>query len=122
MNKKEVGLENLAKIDGAAAKPVFEALKDIAPDLNDMMLEFGFGTIYNRDGLDSKQREMITITTLLTQGGCENQLRVHIQASLNVGLTEKEIVETFIHCVPYVGFPRVLNAVFSAKEVFAGQK
>lgn len=122
MNKKEVGLENLAKIDGAAAKPVEEALQDIAPDLNDMMLEFVWGDVYNRGVLDFKQREMITITTLLTQGGCENQLRVHIQASLNVGLTEKEIVETFIHCVPYVGFPRVLNAVFSAKEVFAGQK
>lgn len=122
MNKKEVGLENLAKIDGVAAKPVEEALQDIAPDLNDMMLEFVWGDVYNRGVLDFKQREMITITTLLTRGGCENQLRVHIQASLNVGLTEKEIVETFIHCVPYVGFPRVLNAVFSAKEVFAGQK
>ena len=69
-----------------------------------------------------KQREMITITSLLTQGGCENQLRVHIQASLNVGLTQEEIIETFIHCVPYVGFPRVLNAIFVAKEIFTDGK
>lgn len=48
MNKKEIGLENLAKIDGAAAKPVEEALKDIAPDLNDMMIKFAFGTIFVR--------------------------------------------------------------------------
>lgn len=118
MNKKEIGLKNLAEIDGAAAEGVFEALKDIAPDLNDMMLEFAFGTIYDRKCLDFKQREMITITSLLTQGGCENQLRVHIQASLNVGMTQEEIVETFIHCASYVGFPRVLNAIFVAKEVF----
>ncbi len=118
MNKKEIGLENLAKIDGQAAESVFEALKDIAPDLNEMMLEFAFGTVYDRGVLDFKQREMITITSLLTQGGCENQLRVHIQAALNVGLAQTEIVETFIHCVPYVGFPRVLNAVFIAKEIF----
>jgi 4-carboxymuconolactone decarboxylase len=122
MNKKEIGLANLAKIDGAAAESVFEALKDIAPDLNDMMLEFAFGTIYSRDVLDFKQREMITIASLMTQGGCENQLRVHIQASLNIGLTQEEIVETFIHCVPYVGFPRVLNAVFIAKEIFRKEK
>lgn len=122
MNKKEIGLKNLAKIDGAAAKPVEEALKDIAPDLNDMMIKFAFGTIYNRGVLDFKQREMITITSLLSQGGLENQLRVHIQASLNVGLTQEEIVETFIHCIPYVGFPKVLNAIFIAKEIFTDEK
>ncbi|MDT2868511.1 carboxymuconolactone decarboxylase family protein [Lactococcus lactis] len=122
MNKKEIGLKNLVKIDGAAAEVVFDSLKDLAPDLNDMMLEFAFGTIYDRGVLNFKQREMITITSLLTQGGCENQLRVHIQASLNVGLTQEEIIETFIHCVPYVGFPRLLNAIFVAKEIFTDRK
>ena len=122
MNRKEIGLKNLAKIDGAAAEVVFDSLKDLAPDLNDMMLEFAFGTIYEREVLNFKQREMITITSLLTQGGCENQLRVHIQASLNVGLTQEEIIETFIHCVPYVGFPRILNAIFVAKEIFTDRK
>ena len=122
MNKKEIGLKNLVKIDGAAAEVVFDSLKDLAPDLNDMMLEFAFGTIYEPGVLNFKQREMITITSLLTQGGCENQLRVHIQASLNVGLTQEEIIETFIHCVPYVGFPRVLNAIFVAKEIFTDRK
>ncbi|WP_428815970.1 carboxymuconolactone decarboxylase family protein [Lactococcus lactis] len=122
MNKKEIGLKNLAKIDGAAAEVVFDSLKDLAPDLNDMMLEFAFGTIYERGVLNFKQREMITITSLLTQGGCENQLRVHIQASLNVGLTQEEIIENFIHCVPYVGFPRILNAIFVAKEIFTDRK
>lgn len=72
--------------------------------------------------LDFKQREMITITSLLSQGGLENQLRVHIQASLNVGLTQEEIIETFIHCIPYVGFPKVLNAIFIAKEIFTDEK
>ncbi|WP_242327226.1 carboxymuconolactone decarboxylase family protein [Lactococcus lactis] len=122
MNKKEIGLKNLAKIDGAAAEVVFDSLKDLAPDLNNLMLEFAFGTIYERGVLNFKDRELITITSLLTQGGCENQLRVHIQASLNVELTQEEIIETFIHCVPYVGFPRVLNAIFVAKEIFTDRK
>lgn len=122
MNKKEIGLKNLAKIDGAAAEVVFDSLKDLAPDLNNLMLKFAFGTIYERGVLNFKDREMITITSLLTQGGCENQLRVHIQASLNVGLTQEEIIETFIPCAPYVGFPRVLNAIFVAKEIFTDRK
>ena len=122
MNKKEIGLKNLAKIDGAAAEVVFDSLKDLAPDLNNLMLKFAFGTIYERGVLNFKDRELITITSLLTQGGCENQLRVHIQASLNVGLTQEEIIETFIHYAPYVGFPRVLNAIFVAKEIFKKKK
>lgn len=122
MNKKEIGLKNLAKIDGAAAEVVFDSLKDLAPDLNNLMLKFAFGTIYERGVLNFKDRELITITSLLTQGGCENQLRVHIQASLNVGLTQEEIIETFIHYAPYVGFPRVLNAIFVVKEIFTDRK
>ena len=77
---------------------------------------------HERGVLNFKDRELITITSLLTQGGCENQLRVHIQASLNVGLTQEEIIETFIHYAPYVGFPRVLNAIFVAKEIFTDRK
>ncbi|MGV8956723.1 carboxymuconolactone decarboxylase family protein [Lactococcus lactis] len=122
MNKKEIGLKNLARIDGVAAEVVFDSLKDLATDLNNLMLKFAFGTIYERGVLNFKDREMITITSLLTQGGCENQLRVHIQASLNVGLTQEEIIETFIHYAPYVGFPRVLNAIFVAKEIFTDRK
>jgi 4-carboxymuconolactone decarboxylase len=52
-------------------------------------------------------------------GGCESQLEVHINGSLNVGIEAKKIIEIFIQCVPYVGFPRVLNAVNVAKKVFA---
>lgn len=48
MNKKEIGLKNLAKIDGAAAEVVFDSLKDLAPDLNNLMIKFAFGTIYER--------------------------------------------------------------------------
>ena len=61
---------------------------------------------------------MITITSLLVQGDTSPQLRVHINGALNVGLTKEEIIETFIQTIPYGGFPRVLNAVNVAKEVF----
>lgn len=113
----EIGLKKLNEIDGNAGKNVIESLKDISPDIGKYIVEFAFGEIYTRSHLDLKQRELITLSSLLTQGGCENQLKVHISAAINVGLTKEEIIETFIQCIPYVGFPKVLNAVFVAKEL-----
>lgn len=113
------GLEKLNEIDGAQGEAVMQALADIAPDLGKYIIGFAFGEIYQRPHLDVRQRELITLAALAAQGGCEKQLRVHIHASLNVGLRREEIVETFIQCVPYLGFPKALNAVFVAKDVFA---
>ena len=75
--------------------------------------------IYPRKELNLQEREMITITSLLTAGGCEPQLEVHINGSLNVGIAPENIIETFIQCIPYTGFPKVLNAIFVAKKIFA---
>ena len=122
MTKLDDGLEMLSKVDGAAGLRVGEALADIAPDVTDLMLEFVFGDIYKRPGLDLKQRETVTLASLLTQGDTAGQLEVHIHAALNVGLTQKEIVEIFIQCIPYTGFPRVLNAIYVAKKIFAEEK
>ena len=117
--KFKVGEEWLQKIDGVAGKKVMESLADIAPDLGRFIIEFAFGDIYSREGLSLQEREIITITSLLTQGGCEAQLDVHINGSLNVGISPEKNIETFIQCMPYVGFPRVLNATFVAKKIFA---
>jgi 4-carboxymuconolactone decarboxylase len=120
MDKKrfEKGWENLMKIDGEGGKRVIDSLMDIAPDLGNYVVEFAFGDIYSREGLDLQQRQLITISSLTTQGGCEPQLNVHINAALNVGLSPKQVVEAIIHCIPYTGFPRVLNAIFVAKQIF----
>jgi len=112
------GYEKLMEIDGEGGAGVIESLKDIAPDLGAYIIEFGFGDIYSREGLDLKQKELVTLACLTAQGGCEPQLTVHLNASLNVGLTPPEIVEALMSCIPYTGFPRVLNAVFTAKKVF----
>ena len=97
---------------------MIESLETIAPNVGRYILEFAFGDIYNSDTLSFREREIVTITSLLTQGDTKNQLMVHINGSLNVGITEEEIIEIFTHCIPYVGFPRVLNAITRAKEVF----
>ncbi len=114
----EKGKEQLKQIDGAGGENVIHSLEDIAPDLGRYIIEFAFGDIYPRTGLTLLEKEMITITSLLTSGGCGPQLEVHINGALNVGISPEKIIETFIQCIPYVGFPRVLNAVFTAKKGF----
>ena len=122
MTKFEIGSEQLKKIDGAGGEAVINSLKDIAPDIGKFIVEFAFGDIYTRPRLTLQEREMITITALLAVGGCESQLKVHINGALNVGISPARVVETFIQCVPYVGFPRVLNGIFTAKEIFDERK
>lgn len=117
-NRFENGMKQLKKIDGVGGENVLRSLADIAPDLGNFIIEFAFGDIYTRESLSLEEREMITISSLLTLGGCEAQLDVHINGALNVGITPEKIVETFIQCIPYTGFPKVLNAVFVAKKIF----
>lgn len=116
------GWELFQQVDNAGGEAVIDSLSGIAPDLGRYIVEFAFGDIYAREGLSLQERELVTIASLLTAGGCEPQLRVHLNGALNVGISPEKIVETIIHCVPYVGFPRVLNAVSTAKEVFASRE
>lgn len=113
------GMEQLRTIDGKGGENVIKSLEDIAPDLGKFIVEFAFGDIYTREGLTTEEREMITLSSLLTAGGCEPQLEVHIGGALNVGISPEKVIETFLQCIPYTGFPKVLNAVFVAKKVFA---
>jgi 4-carboxymuconolactone decarboxylase len=95
-----------------------ENLKDIAPDVSRFMIEFTYGDVYTRPGLDNKQRALVTISSLVTQGTLP-QLELHLNTGLTAGLTPEEIIEVFIHLLSYTGFPRVLNAIDVAKKVFA---
>ena len=115
----ELGSETLKEIDGIGGENVIQSLQDIAPDVGKYIIEFAFGDVYTRPELNMQEREMITITSLLTTGDCEPQLEVHINGSLNVGLSPEKIIETFIQCIPYTGFPKVLNAIYTAKKIFA---
>ena len=81
-------------------------------------IECGFGDIYSRPQLDLRTREIATIASLATLGCAQPQLKVHIEAALNVGCTREEIVEVFMQMALYAGFPAALNALFAAREIF----
>lgn len=117
----ERGKRALAEIDGAAGDKVVEALADIAPDFARYLFEFPFGDIYSRPGLDLRSREIATIAALTALGNAAPQLKVHIEAGLNVGITREEVVEIIMQMAVYAGFPAALNGLFAAKEVFAAR-
>ncbi|WP_338639579.1 carboxymuconolactone decarboxylase family protein [Burkholderia pyrrocinia] len=112
------GWNKLKEIDGEVGERVIAALALIAPDFGRLLVEFGFGDIYSRPQLDLKAREIATIAALAALGNAQPQLKVHIEAALNVGCTRDEIVEVFMQMAVYAGFPAALNALFAAQEVF----
>ncbi|QTD91211.1 carboxymuconolactone decarboxylase family protein [Burkholderia anthina] len=113
------GWNKLKEIDGEVGERVIAALAPIAPDFGRLLVEFGFGDIYSRPQLDLKSREIATIAALAALGNAQPQLKVHVEAALNVGCTRDEIVEVFMQMAVYAGFPAALNALFAAHEVFA---
>lgn len=118
-SRLERGQRALSEIDGKGGENVVASLADIAPDFARYLIEFPFGDIYSRPGLDLRSREIATIAALTALGNAAPQLKVHIAAGLNVGLSRTEIVETIMQMAVYAGFPAALNGLFAAKEVFA---
>lgn len=117
-DKYKRGLELLEKVSPGASKRTAESLNDIAPDMVRYMMEFVFGEISSRPGLDMKFREITAMSALAALGTAPNQLKIHIKGALNCGCTREEIVEVLIQVLVYAGFPAALNGIRLAKEVF----
>jgi len=112
------GLKNLEKIHPEASKALIESLKNIAPDLGRFVVEFAYGDVYGREGLDLKSRQIATLAALIALGDTKPELKDHIKGALNVGCNRQEIIEVIIQMAVYAGFPRAINGISTAKEVF----
>ncbi|MDY9923815.1 carboxymuconolactone decarboxylase family protein [Methanobacterium sp.] len=112
------GVEWLGKLDPNQVQLLEETFQDIAPDLMEFVVGFGYGDIYSRKNLGPKLRQIATIAALTCMGTAQPQLAFHIRAGLKVGLTREEITETIILMVVYGGFPAAINGINTAKEVF----
>ena len=117
-NSYEQGIAVLQKMVSKETLENMSGMKNISPDFWNMIVGFGFGDVYGREGLSLTQREIITLTTLITQGAFD-QLEVHIRAALKVGLTKNEIIEIIIQCSAYCGFPKAVQAMGIAGGIFA---
>jgi len=117
-DRYQKGWDTLSKVNGKSGEQILAKLKEISPDMARMVIEFPFGDIYSRPGLDLKTRELLTIASLTTLGFPQGELKAHINNALNAGCTKQEILEVMIQMSVYAGFPAALNALFSAQEVF----
>jgi 4-carboxymuconolactone decarboxylase len=95
------GAQVLAAVDGEGGQSVVDALADIAPALAHHVVSYAFGDVYARPRLTHAQRQLVTLGMLTALGGCEAQLEVRVNASLNIGLTPTEIVEAITHTAVY---------------------
>lgn len=86
-------------------------------NINRWLADNCFGDYYTRNGLNDQEREMITFCFLLAQGGCENQLRGHTAGNFGVGNGREKLYSVVEQCLPYVGYPRSLNAMNIIDEV-----
>lgn len=117
-DRYQKGWETLGKINSEAGQRILDLLKDISPDMARLVIEFPYGDIYSRPGLDLKTRELLTIASLTTLATAPRQLKAHIYNALNADCTKDEIIETIMQMSVYAGFPACLNALFVAEEVF----
>ncbi|EKD71852.1 MAG: hypothetical protein ACD_46C00083G0002 [uncultured bacterium] len=118
-NRLERGSKKINELLPGADQSILKGLGKTAPDLAKYVLEFVFGDLYGRPGLDLKIKQMLTITILATLGNAKPQLAYHINCGLNIGLTRQEIIDIMTHIAGYAGFPAALNGVTTAKEIFA---
>ncbi len=115
------GLEKLHAIDAEGADELVRKVGAISPDMAQYMVEYPFGDVLSRPGLDVKSREIATIAALIALGNATLQLKHHISIGMDAGLTRDEVIEIIIQMTVYCGFPAALNALYAAKEVFDGR-
>lgn len=115
-NRFEKGLQQQEAIFGEVIRQMRENAPENQKHIQDYLSAFCFGDIYTRTGLDIKTRELLTLCILCALGGCENQVKGHIQGNLNVGNDKARMIEAITLCLPYMGFPRTLNALNCVNE------
>ena len=116
-DRRARGLRALAAITGESGAAVVDGLRDIAPDFADWIVDFSYGDVMARPGLDLRSRQIATIAALTALGNAQPQLRVHIEGALNVGCRPQEIIEVILQMAVFAGFPAAVNALVVAREV-----
>ena len=117
--RRQRGEAALERIHGERGMGYVALLREFAPDMADLLVDFPYGDIYARPGLDPKSRQIATIASLTTLGGADHELTIHIRSALRIGCTRQEIIEVILQMTVYAGFPRALSALSAAKIAFA---
>jgi 4-carboxymuconolactone decarboxylase len=117
-NRFEKGLSVQVQIFGDVIGKMRETAPSNQMHIQDYLSAFCFGDFYTRGGLDLKTRELLTFCIVSSLGGCESQVKSHVQGNKNVGNDKETLITVITHCLPYMGFPRTLNALACVNEIF----
>lgn len=115
-NRVELGEKTQVDIFGEHMKGFATSGIEESRHINNWLSGNCFGDYYTRKGLDYRQREMITFCFLAAQGGCEPQLISHAAANMKIGNDKPFLIEIISQCLPYIGYPRSLNALRCVNE------
>lgn len=116
-NRLEMGIQAQVDIFGPQMTEYYKSGPEASRHINHWLADNCFGDYYTRNGLDYKMREMITFCFLSAQGGCEPQLTSHIVANMRIGNDQYFLIKVISQCLPYIGYPRSLNALRCVHEV-----
>lgn len=112
----EEGLKIQVRFFGEKMKQVRENAPEGQKHVQEYLSAMCFGDFYTRNGLDLQTRELLTFCMVCALGGCESQVRAHVQGNLNAGNDKETLVAALTQCLPYIGFPRMLNALACVNE------
>ena len=113
----EKGLQVQTTIFGDVISQMRENAPENQKHIQDYLSAFCFGDIYTRGGIDLKMRELLTLCILSALGGCESQLKAHVKGNLKVGNDKESMIGAITQCLPFIGFPRTLNALNCVNEI-----
>jgi 4-carboxymuconolactone decarboxylase len=116
------GLRVLGEITGQSGESVLHGVRELSPELADWIVDFSYGDVMSRPGLDRRTRQLATIAALTSLGHAQPQLKVHVQGALNVGCTPAEIIEVILQMAVFAGFPAAINALNTAREVLPARQ
>ncbi|WML53269.1 carboxymuconolactone decarboxylase family protein [Neobacillus sp. PS3-12] len=116
-NRFEKGLATQVELFGDIISKMRENAPENQKHMQDYLSAFCFGDFYTRNGLDLKTRELLTLCIISTLGGCESQVKSHVLGNKNVGNDKETLITAITHCLPYIGFPRTLNALACVNEM-----
>lgn len=115
-NRLEKGIQAQVDIFGEGMRDFYQSGPQESKHINYWLADNCFGDYYTRNGLDYKQRELITFCFLAAQGGCEPQLISHVEANIKLGNDKDFLIKVISQCVPFIGYPRSLNALRCVNE------
>jgi len=118
-NRREAGTKAQVDIFGTGMQEFWKSGPEESRHINYWLTANCFGDYYTRTGLTYRQRELVTFCFLAAQGGCEPQLTSHAAANMRIGNNKAFLIKVISQCLPYIGYPRSLNALHCVNDAAA---